>query len=276
MLVSSSGVTGVALDCFHSYLSGRSQTVSILNAKSLPETLHCGVPQGSALGPRLFTIYTLPISDIIRKHQAIFHLFADDTQLYLTCQRPSDPTALNVTLANLEACIDDICLWMPLNAWKLNDSKTEFLVLQSKNIMNLQPPDICIALDNITPSHQSRDLRVIIDDSLSPSPGVASVCKAASFQLCRISCICQLLTTDATKTLVHSLISPRLDYCNSVLAGLPNTEIGKPQCIQNAMDHLTTQCRKYDHITSVLFDLHWLPIKERNTQGPSPYIQGSS
>ncbi len=68
---------------------------------------------------------------------------------------------------------------------------------------------------------------------------------------------------DATKTLVHSLFSLWLDYCNSVLAGLPNTEVRQLQCIQNTMACLTTRCHKYDHITPVLSDLHWLPIKER-------------
>ena len=69
-----------------------------------------------------------------------------------------------------------------------------------------------------------------------------------------------LLTLPATKTLVHSFISSRLDYCNSVLSGLPDCNIQKLQCVQNATAHLTTHSKKYDHITPILADLHWLPL----------------
>ncbi len=128
-----------------------------------------------------------PIGDISCKH-AKFHLYADDTQLYITCQHPSDPIALKTTLTKLEACIDDIRQWMPLNVLKLNNGKTEFLVLQSKNIPYLEPPNIDIGLDNIGPSATARNLGVIISSTLSMSPHVIAVCKAATFQLHNISC----------------------------------------------------------------------------------------
>ena len=91
-------ITGAAHDWFCLYLSARSQTVSIMGEKSQPHTLKCGVPQDSALGPKLFTIYTLPIGNIIRKHNAKFHLYADDMQLYITCQCPHDTIALKETI----------------------------------------------------------------------------------------------------------------------------------------------------------------------------------
>ena len=89
----------------------------------------------------------------------------------------------------------------------------------------------------------------------------ADICKSAFYQLCRISRIRRFLTLPATKTLVHSFISSRLDYCNSVLSGLPDSDIQKLQCIQNAATHLITHSKKYDHITPVLVDLHWLPFR---------------
>ena len=76
------GVRGNALQWFQSYLSDRRQTVFINGSKSKEKLLDCGVPQGSVLGPILFTIYTLPLGDIIRNHSVPFHLYADDSQKY--------------------------------------------------------------------------------------------------------------------------------------------------------------------------------------------------
>ena len=97
------------------------------------------------------------------------------------------------------------------------------------------------------------------------STHVSNICKAAVFQLRQISRIRDFLTKDATKTIVHSLVTSHLDYCNSVLAGLPNHDIKRLQCIQNAAACLTTKMRKYDHISPILQQLHWLAVMFRIT-----------
>ena len=78
------------------------------------------------LGPRFFTIYSSPIANIARKHALQVHMYADDTQLYLSFDL-NDDNDENDSRAKIESCIKDIKLWMTVNKLKLNDDKTEFL-----------------------------------------------------------------------------------------------------------------------------------------------------
>jgi len=78
-----------------------------------------------------------------------------------------------------------------------------------------------------------------------------------------MSKIRKCITEDAAKTMVHSLITSKLDYCNSILNGLPNTTLESLSRVQKAAARLITNKTKYDHISSSLKDLHWLPIKKR-------------
>ena len=78
------GLDGLSLDLFSSYLSLCSQDVSINDSISAFSTLSCGVPQGSVLGPLLFTLYTTPFGSVISKNSLKYHLYADDTQLYIS------------------------------------------------------------------------------------------------------------------------------------------------------------------------------------------------
>ena len=113
------GVAGTALRWFQSYLEDRTQSVTIQNACSAPRDLCFGVPQGSVLGPQLFSVYSAPLGKIIKAHGLEYHFYADDTQLYFSFN-PSDVTS-DAIVERIVRCIADIQHWMDTNFLKLND-----------------------------------------------------------------------------------------------------------------------------------------------------------
>ena len=95
--------------------------------------------------------------------------------------------------------------------------------------------------------------------------GVSEVdtCNKARVKLICIGRTQETLPPTACRTIVHALVMSRLDYCNAVLYGLPDTQLQKLQLVQNAAARLVTGTHRREHITPVLFDLHWLPIRQR-------------
>ena len=97
-LESQCGIVGTALKWFASYLTNRLQAVKIGEAISSFASLVFGVPQGSVLGPILFTLYTTPLSAIVRRHGLSYHFYAEDSQLYILF-RPNDPVSREDAIA---------------------------------------------------------------------------------------------------------------------------------------------------------------------------------
>ena len=108
-----------------------------------------------------------------------------------------------------------------------------------------------------------RNLGVMFDTTMPMEKQVISVCRSGYTQLRNIGRIRRYLTNDATKSLVHGLVTSRLDYCNALLHGLPDTMMTKLQRVQNTAARIVTRTARHDHITPVLKELHWLPVKYR-------------
>ncbi len=121
------GISGSALAWLKSYLSDRHQFVAVNDEVSYRSQMQYRVPQGSVVGPLLFTtLYMLPLGNIIRKHAVSFHCYTDDTQLY-TSLWPGETHQFE----KLMECIVDIKNWMANNFSILNSEKTEVLIIRT-------------------------------------------------------------------------------------------------------------------------------------------------
>jgi hypothetical protein len=254
------GVTGCALKWFSSYLSSRFQRVAVGPHLSEPLPLKYGVPQGSVLGPVLFTLYTQPISQTITDHALKHHKYADDTQLNDSAPPPEMPAVIQ----SMELCISAVKAWMTCTKLKLNGDKTEVLLSGSKRSLALLG-DTLLSIDSspIKPKPCVKKLGVFLDSTLSMHDQVSHICKTANFELRKISSVRSFLTTAAAAQLVSSLILSRLDYCNSLLSGLPAEELSRLQRVQNNAARLILKQSKRNHVTPLLIKLHWLPVSFR-------------
>ena len=244
-------------------MSARSQCVSIPGALSDSLPLDWGVPQGSCLGFLLYIIYCSKLFNIIERHLPNSHCYVDDSQIYLSF-KPDDLSSQQNAITAMQNCIDDIRSWMEHDKLLLNDEKTEFLVIGTRQqLSKVNISSITVGKSAIMKSSVVRNLGSYIDDKLSMNSHINKVCNASFYYLYNIRQIRKYLSRDSSETLIHAFVSSRLDYCNSLLYGLPQVQIDKIQRVQNAAARLIFEQPKFCHITPVLSQLHWLPIKYR-------------
>ena len=126
-LQTSFGISGSVLSCFESYFSGRFQSVSVDGTLATPSPLLYGVPQGSVLGPILFVLHTYPLFTIVDTHLLSHHSFSDDNQLYVT----GPASELSNLVSSTQSCISQLKSWTTVNKLKLNEDKTDMILIRS-------------------------------------------------------------------------------------------------------------------------------------------------
>ena len=230
------GITGSVLKWFASYLSSRTQFVQIECSRS-----------------SLCVLYTSPVADIIKRHNLMYHLYADDTQLYVSFKLGSDDLLSSVK-SRIEICVQEINNWMILNGPELNEEKTELLLLSSRYRPSPSLEFVRVGGETIQPSSSVRNLGVILDPSADMEDHIKKICKTCHFHLTNISKIRTYLDRESAEAIIHAFVTTNLDYCNAILHGLPKALLNRLQLVQNRAARIVTFTKKYEHITPILID----------------------
>ena len=254
------GIKGQVLSWLTSFLSERSYSVKCETSQSIPSPARHGVPQGFVLGPLLFLIYTADLPKIIESYGLSYHIYADDLQIFGSCH-PSDSATLT---SRMSSCISDVRKWLSSNHLLLNTSKTNIMWITSQRRRH-QAPNHPIVIDGttISPASKLRNLGVLIDPCLSMRPHISDTTAKCFSALRQLWSIRRCISEPVAKTLATSVIHSRLDYCSTILYGLPDNSLSKFQRILNATCRLVRNIRARDHVTPTLLSLEWLPIRDR-------------
>ena len=185
-----------------SYFLDRHQSINISGTLSCPQHLPLGVPQGSVLGPVLFSLYY--VSQVITNHNLSHHLYADDTQVYISLSQSN----AHESVSTLSDCLTDI-LWMESSKLRLNPDKTDIIIgtKQQRNRVISHFPVKLLSSDTF-PSDTVRNLGVVFDSDFNFRQHISQVCKSCFYRTRRH------ISISTAKTMSMALISSRLDYCN--------------------------------------------------------------
>lgn len=257
------GIVGAALDWLRSYLHCRSSFLRLGSCISDKISVRIGVPQGSSLGPQLFSLFISPMAGLIESFGVRYHQYADDTQLYIMISKRDAP----VQLETLERCIYAVHDWMLQNGLSLNPSKSEAIQFSlgrgRRSVSDIGSVDVSGA--DIQPTTVVKSLGVLLDQHLSFDQQVDSVCKSCYFHIRALRHVRDSLPDDVAKTVACSIVSSRLDYCNALFYNMSAINVAKLQRVQNSLARVILKQRKYDHVSSSLVHLHWLPVRHRIT-----------
>ena len=179
--------------------------------------------------------YISPLGDICRNDGVDYHNYADDQQLYLSSS-PAIDGDKERCLSNLQNCIHNIRFWMNTNLLKLNDNKTEFIMVGSKNNLlkaNTRNTSVQIGNDYITYVDLVHDLGYSIDKELKSTVHINKLTSTLFITIRKIAKIRHLIYKEITKILMQALVLSKLDYCNNLLIGTSEYNLDKLQRIQN-------------------------------------------
>jgi hypothetical protein len=254
------GVIDDALRWFKTYLSERYFSTHICGVKSIPLPLKMGVPQGSVLGPLLFTIYVKDLGDLIRGMGMRYNIYADDVQLLTHVP----PLKLLDGTKRIEDCILKIQDWTSSNYLQLNEKKTEFITIGTTGqLKKVKEESIVINGTEMSLKTVVRNLGVLMDCNLKFGPHVDAIARKSYANLRCIHRLRSSLNSQQTATLVHALVLSQIDTFPAVLFGIDGIQIKKLQKVLKAAFRLTYRIKMKEKVSLQMNKKGWLSIAER-------------
>ena len=176
------------------------------------------------------------MADIIKRHNLRHHLYTDDSQLYVSFKLGSD-ALLSSAKSTIKICVQEINNWMILDGLKLNEKKTELLLLCSRYQPSPSSEFVRVRGETIQPSSSVRNLHI------------KKICKTCHFHLTNISKIRTYLDRESTEAIIHAFVATNLDYCKVILYGLSKDLVNRLQLVQNRAANIVTFTKKYKYVT---------------------------
>src|SRR6218665_2575700 len=244
-LETSCGISSLPLLWIISYPSDRTQMIVSGESRTSWVPIFLGVPQGSVLGPLLFILYTADIPTLFSKHSATGHLFADDVQAYVH----GTPSSQLLLASKIELLSNDLNSWMSSNRLSLNSVKTQLIWFGTpQQLLKLDHALLSDGFPHFTFHTTVCDLGVTLDSALTFSQHISNLTRSSYFQLRRLRTIRKAVSVPIFTSIVHAFVCSRIDYCNSLLIGLPKTRLSPLQTVLNAAARLIARLPRYSHI----------------------------
>ena len=256
------GIKDTALSWLSSYLSDRSQEVMVsetLPAFSSSRSVTRGVPQGSVLGPLLFSIY---VADLAKcSEHCASYIYADDVLIVKTFK----PTDYSSTLLQVESDLHAIARWTDTHGLSLNPSKTSLLLVGSNPLLaQVNSFKVHFNAHVIYPQTKLKNLGLIMDPNWTFEQHVNSKIRIAYFRLRKLYAIARVLSRKQKLILASILVISLFDYADIVYYPCLTKRVSlRIQRVQNACVRFAFGLRKFDHLTPAFIESGWLNMKQR-------------
>lgn len=250
------GFLDSSLTWMESYLKNRSQTVFFNGSYSEFKMLNCGVPQGSCLGPLLYTIYTNDLTLVVK--QAKISMYADDSTIYVAAKTVEEVNMI------LNSELHSVVEWIQRNRLVLNVSKTNCITFGSNHTLKCEP--LLNMLINDVKVNQVREtklLGVTLDERLSWSTQINKTIAKMGAGISVIKRCTKYLTNTSKRQVIQALILSNMDYCPVVWSNLAKDKIKKLQVAQNRAARVVLNCDIRTNVIAMHEALSWLTVKNR-------------
>ena len=248
------GIRGNSLEWFKSYLTGRKQYVEYNGAHSSKQTITCGVPQGSILGPLLFLLY---INDLAYVSNKIFALlFADDSNMFISGNN------LNDMLDTMNIEMVKVIEWLQINKLSLNLKKTHYVVFRKRRSKLMSEKDLIVDNVKILMTEKTKFLGVVIDEYLSFEYHVKHIKGKVARGLGILYKSKRLLNSKTLLQLYNSFIYPYINYCICVWGSTCVSYLSPLITLQKKAVRIISGAKRLDHTDPLFKELRILRISE--------------